>query len=91
MYIIFKQLKQNLNQGLLAPAYNTVHFFKALITMKGLILKTNWDFFFPCKFGNELKLLPGVKAESSSHLQDQQPTLPDATKPLISSSEFGHI
>lgn len=59
---------------------------------KGLGLKTNWDFFFfPSKFGNELKLLPGVKAESSSHLQDQRPVLPDATKPLISSSDFGHI
>lgn len=66
-------------------------FKNALITLKGLILKTNWDFFFPSKFGNELKLLPGVKAESSSHLQDQRPTLPDATKPLISSSEFDHI
>lgn len=50
------------------------------MALKGLALQTNWDFFPPSKFGNELKLLPGVKAESSSHLQDQQPALPDATK-----------
>jgi hypothetical protein len=65
--------------------------FNALMTLKGLILKTNWDFFLPGECGPELKLLPGVRAEPSSHLQHQPPTLPDAAKPLISSSKSDHI